>query len=93
MLLKGADTLIADPGGRVCVSHAGAAAASRRPARATCSPASSPRCSRRAGDAWTATLRAAEAHGLRGPAARSSGCGPSGIIATDVIDALPEVLR
>jgi NAD(P)H-hydrate repair Nnr-like enzyme with NAD(P)H-hydrate dehydratase domain len=43
-------------------------------------------------DAWTAAATAAEAHGRAGRLA-SERLGPSGIIATDVIAALPEVLR
>jgi NAD(P)H-hydrate epimerase len=46
----------------------------------------------RADDAWTAACAAAEAHGRAGRLA-SERLGPSGIIATDVIGALPEVLR
>jgi NAD(P)H-hydrate repair Nnr-like enzyme with NAD(P)H-hydrate dehydratase domain len=46
----------------------------------------------RSDDAWTATCAAAEAHGHAGRLA-SERLGPSGIIATDVIAALPEVLR
>ncbi len=43
-------------------------------------------------DAWTATCTAAEAHGGAGRLATER-LGPSGIIATDVIASLPEVMR
>jgi NAD(P)H-hydrate epimerase len=43
-------------------------------------------------DPWVATAAAAEAHGRAGRAATER-VGPSGIVATDVIDSLPAVLR
>ena len=46
----------------------------------------------RADGRWTAACRGAEAHGRAGRLA-SERLGPSGIIATDVIAALPEVMR
>ena len=88
VLLKGADTLVARPA---------AACASRTPASPALATAGT-------GDVLTGVVAAMLARGPgrldrglrgrrgarpRGPGAPSSGCGPSGIIATDVIEALP----
>jgi len=90
VLLKGADTLIADPGGRLGVSHAGppglATAGSGDVLTGTVAAMLA-----KGGDPLLAACLAAEAHGLAGQRAVARR-GPSGIIATDVIDALPEVL-
>ena len=90
VLLKGSDTLVADPDGRVGVSHAGppglATAGSGDVLTGTVAAMLA-----KGGDPALATCIAAEAHGLAGQRAVERR-GPSGIIATDVIDALPEVL-
>ena len=90
VLLKGSDTLIAGPDGHVGVSHAGppglATAGSGDVLTGTVAAMLA-----KGGDARTATCVAAEAHGLAGRRAVDHR-GPSGIIATDVIDALPEVI-
>ncbi|HEY7257577.1 MAG TPA: NAD(P)H-hydrate dehydratase [Gaiellales bacterium] len=90
VLLKGADTLIAEPGGRLGVSHAGppglATAGSGDVLTGVVAAMLAKGC-----DARAAACIAAEAHGLAGQRAVARR-GPSGIIATDVIDALPEVL-
>jgi hydroxyethylthiazole kinase-like uncharacterized protein yjeF len=90
VLLKGSDTLVADPDGRLGVSHAGppglATAGSGDVLTGTVAAMLA-----KGGDARTATCIAAEAHGLAGRRAVERR-GPSGIIATDGIDALPEVL-
>jgi ADP-dependent NAD(P)H-hydrate dehydratase / NAD(P)H-hydrate epimerase len=90
VLLKGADTLVADPDGRLGVSHAGppglATAGSGDVLTGAIAAMLAKGC-----DAHTAACIAAEAHGLAGRRAVERR-GPSGIIATDVIDALPEVL-
>jgi NAD(P)H-hydrate epimerase len=90
VLLKGSDTLVADPDGRLGVSHAGppglATAGSGDVLTGTVAAMLA-----KGGDARIATCVAAEAHGLAGRRAVERR-GPSGIIASDVIDALPEVL-
>lgn len=91
VLLKGADTLIADPGGRVGISHAGVSGLATAGSGDVLTGVVAAMLAR-AEDAWTATCAAAEAHGRAGRLA-SERLGPSGIIATDVIAALPEVLR
>ena len=90
VLLKGSDTLVADPDGRLGVSHAGppglATAGSGDVLTGTVAAMLA-----KGGDPRLAACIAAEAHGLAGRRAVERH-GPSGIIATDVIDALPEVL-
>ena len=92
VLLKGPDTLIADAGGdRVCVSHAGVSGLATAGSGDVLTGVVAAML---AGgeDTWTATCTAAEAHGGAGRLATER-LGPSGIIATDVIAALPEVMR
>ncbi len=91
VLLKGPDTLIADPGGRLCVSHAGVSGLATAGSGDVLTGVVAAMLAR-GEDAWTAAATAAEAHGRAGRLA-SERLGPSGIIATDVIAALPEVLR
>jgi NAD(P)H-hydrate epimerase len=91
VLLKGPDTLIADPGGRIGVSHAGVSGLATAGSGDVLTGVVAAMLAR-SGDAWTAACAAAEAHGHAGRLA-SERLGPSGIIATDVIGALPEVLR
>jgi ADP-dependent NAD(P)H-hydrate dehydratase / NAD(P)H-hydrate epimerase len=91
VLLKGPDTLVADPDGRVCVSHAGPSGLATAGSGDVLTGVVAAMLAR-GGDAWTATCAAAEAHGRAGQIA-SERIGPSGIIATDVIAALPEALR
>jgi NAD(P)H-hydrate epimerase len=91
VLLKGPDTLIADPGGRIGVSHAGVSGLATAGSGDVLTGVVAAMLAR-AGDAWTAACTAAEAHGHAGRLATER-LGPSGIIATDVIAALPEVLR
>jgi hydroxyethylthiazole kinase-like uncharacterized protein yjeF len=91
VLLKGPDTLIADPGGRIGVSHAGVSGLATAGSGDVLTGVVAAMLAR-AEDAWTAACAAAEAHGRAGRLA-SERLGPSGIIATDVIGALPEVLR
>ncbi len=90
VLLKGSDTLVAAPDGRLGVSHAGppglATAGSGDVLTGTVAAMLA-----KGADAHLAACIAAEAHGLAGRLAVERR-GPSGIIATDVIDALPEVL-
>jgi hydroxyethylthiazole kinase-like uncharacterized protein yjeF len=90
VLLKGSDTLVADPDGRLGVSHAGppglATAGSGDVLTGAVAAVRAP-----GGAPPPAAGLAAEAHGLAGRRAVERR-GPSGIIATDVIDALPEVL-
>jgi NAD(P)H-hydrate epimerase len=87
VLLKGPDTLVADPGGRVCVSHAGPSGLATAGSGDVLTGVVAALLARGA-DAWTATCAAAEAHGRAGRIA-SDRIGAAGIIATDVIDALP----
>jgi hydroxyethylthiazole kinase-like uncharacterized protein yjeF len=91
VLLKGADTIVASPEGRVCVSHAGVPGLATAGSGDVLTGVVAAMLAREP-DAWVATAAAAEAHGRAGRAA-SERLGPSGIIATDVIDSLPEVLR
>jgi len=91
VLLKGADTLVAAPDGRVCVSHAGVPGLATAGSGDVLTGVVAAMLAREE-DAWVATAAAAEAHGAAGRAATGR-LGPSGIIATDVIDALPGVLR
>ena len=91
VLLKGPDTLVADPGGRLCVSHAGPSGLATAGSGDVLTGVVAAMLAR-GGDAWTATCAAAEAHGRAGRIA-SERIGPSGIIATDVIAALPGALR
>lgn len=90
VLLKGPDTLVADPDGRLCVSHAGPSGLATAGSGDVLTGVVAALLAR-SGDAWTATCAAAEAHGRAGRIA-SERIGP-GIIATDVIAALPEALR
>jgi hydroxyethylthiazole kinase-like uncharacterized protein yjeF len=92
VLLKGPDTLIAAAGGeRVCVSHAGVSGLATAGSGDVLTGVVAAMLTG-AEDAWTATCTAAEAHGRAGQLA-SERLGPSGIIATDVIGALPEAMR
>jgi ADP-dependent NAD(P)H-hydrate dehydratase / NAD(P)H-hydrate epimerase len=91
VLLKGADTLVAAPDGRVCVSHAGVPGLATAGSGDVLTGVVAAMLAREP-DAWVATAAAAEAHGAAGRAATER-LGPSGIIATDVIEALPGVLR
>jgi len=91
VLLKGADTLVAAPDGRVCVSHAGVPGLATAGSGDVLTGVVAAMLAREP-DAWVATAAAAEAHGAAGRAATER-LGPSGIGATDVIDALPGVLR
>jgi hydroxyethylthiazole kinase-like uncharacterized protein yjeF len=87
VLLKGPDTLVADPGGRLCVSHAGPSGLATAGSGDVLTGVVAAMLARGV-DTWTATCAAAEAHGRAGRIA-SERIGPSGIIATDVIAALP----
>ncbi len=91
VLLKGPDTLVADAGGRVCVSHAGVSGLATAGSGDVLTGVVAAMLGR-APDAWTAAAAAAEAHGRAGRLA-SERLGPAGIIATDVIASLPEALR
>jgi NAD(P)H-hydrate epimerase len=91
VLLKGADTLVAAPDGRVCVSLAGVPGLATAGSGDVLTGVVAAMLAREA-DAWVATAAAAEAHGAAGRDATER-LGPSGIIATDVIDCLPGVLR
>jgi NAD(P)H-hydrate epimerase len=91
VLLKGPDTLVADRGGRLCVSHAGPSGLATAGSGDVLTGVIAAMLAR-GGDAWTATCAAAEAHGRAGRIA-SDRIGPAGIIATDVIAALPEAMR
>jgi NAD(P)H-hydrate epimerase len=92
VLLKGPDTLVASAGGeRVCVSHAGVSGLATAGSGDVLTGVVAAMLARTE-DAWTATCTAAEAHGRAGRLA-SERLGPSGIIATDVIGALPEAMR
>jgi NAD(P)H-hydrate epimerase len=91
VLLKGPDTLVADPDGRVCVSHAGVSGLATAGSGDVLTGVVAATLAR-GEDAWTGAAAAAEVHGRAGRVA-SERLGPSGIIATDVIAALPEVLR
>jgi ADP-dependent NAD(P)H-hydrate dehydratase / NAD(P)H-hydrate epimerase len=91
VLLKGPDTLVSDPGGRLCVSHAGTSGLATAGSGDVLTGVVAALLAR-TGDPWLATCAAAEAHGRAGRIA-SERIGPSGIIATDVIAALPEALR
>ena len=92
VLLKGPDTLIAAAGGeRVCVSHAGVSGLATAGSGDVLTGVVAAMLTG-SEDAWTATCTAAEAHGRAGQLA-SERLGPSGIIATDVIAALPEAMR
>jgi hydroxyethylthiazole kinase-like uncharacterized protein yjeF len=90
VLLKGSDTLVADPDGRLGVSHAGPPGLATAGAGDVLTGSVAAMLAK-GGDPWIATCIAAEAHGLAGRRAVERR-GPSGIIASDVIDALPEVL-
>jgi NAD(P)H-hydrate epimerase len=91
VLLKGADTLVAAPDGRVCVSLAGVPGLATAGSGDVLTGVVAAMLAREP-DAWAATAAAAEAHGSAGRAAAER-VGPSGIIATDVIESLPGVLR
>jgi NAD(P)H-hydrate epimerase len=91
VLLKGPDTLVAHPDGRVCVSHAGVSGLATAGSGDVLTGVVAAMLGR-APDAWTAAAAAAEAHGRAGRLA-SERLGPAGIIATDVIQSLPEALR
>jgi ADP-dependent NAD(P)H-hydrate dehydratase / NAD(P)H-hydrate epimerase len=91
VLLKGPDTLVADAEGRLGVSHAGPSGLATAGSGDVLTGVAAAMLAR-GGDAWTAACAAAEAHGHAGRIA-SERVGPSGIIATDVIAALPEALR
>jgi NAD(P)H-hydrate epimerase len=91
VLLKGPDTLVADPDGRVCVSQAGVSALATAGSGDVLTGVIAATLARSV-EPWEAAATAAEAHGRAGAAAAAR-LGPSGIIATDVIAALPEVLR
>ena len=88
VLLKGPDTLVAAPDGRLGVSHAGPSGLATAGSGDVLTGVVGALLAR-GGDAWTATCAAAEAHGRAGRIA-SERIGPAGIIATDVIAALPE---
>ena len=90
VLLKGSDTLVADPDGRLGVSHAGPPGLATAGSGDVLTGAVAAMLAK-GGDPALAACIAAEAHGLAGRRAVERR-GPSGIIATDVIDALPEVL-
>ena len=90
VLLKGSDTLVADPDGRLGVSHAGPPGLATAGSGDVLTGAVAAMLAK-GGDPGIAACIAAEAHGLAGRRAVERR-GPSGIIATDVIDALPEVL-
>ena len=91
VLLKGADTLVASPDGRLCVCHAGVPGLATAGTGDVLTGVVAAMLAREP-DAWTATAAAAEAHGRAGRVAAER-LGPSGIVATDVIDSLPGVLR
>ena len=91
VLLKGADTLVARPDGRVCVSHAGVPALATAGSGDVLTGVVAAMLAREP-DAWAAAAAAAEVHGRAGRAAAER-LGPSGIIATDVIESLPGVMR
>jgi hydroxyethylthiazole kinase-like uncharacterized protein yjeF len=91
VLLKGADTLVASPEGRLCVCHAGVPGLATAGTGDVLTGVVAAMLAREP-DPWVATAAAAEAHGRAGRTA-SERLGPSGIIATDVIDSLPAVLR
>jgi ADP-dependent NAD(P)H-hydrate dehydratase / NAD(P)H-hydrate epimerase len=92
VLLKGADTLVAHPAdGRLGVSLAGVSGLATAGSGDVLTGVIAATLAR-VEDPWTAACAGAEAHGRAGRRA-SEHRGPSGIIATDVIDALPEVLR
>ena len=90
VLLKGSDTLVAEPDGRLGISHAGPPGLATAGSGDVLTGAVAAMLAK-GGDPYTATCIAAEAHGLAGRLAVERR-GPSGIIATDVIDALPAVL-
>jgi NAD(P)H-hydrate epimerase len=90
VLLKGSDTLVADPDGGLGVSHAGPPGLATAGSGDVLTGAVAAMLAKGA-DPFVAACIAAEAHGLAGRRAVERR-GPSGIIATDVIDALPEVL-
>ena len=90
VLLKGSDTLVADPDGGLGVSHAGPPGLATAGSGDVLTGAVAAMLAK-GGDPGIATCIAAEVHGLAGRRAVERR-GPSGIIATDVIDALPEVL-
>ncbi len=79
VLLKGADTLVADPAGRVCVSHAGVPALATAGSGDVLTGVVAAMLAREP-DAWVAAARGAEVHGGAGRAAAER-LGPSGIIA------------
>jgi NAD(P)H-hydrate epimerase len=91
VLLKGADTLVCDPEGDVAVSHAGPPGLATAGSGDVLTGVVAAMLAK-GGDARTAACIAAEVHGLAGRVAVERR-GPSGIIATDVIDTLPEVQR
>jgi NAD(P)H-hydrate epimerase len=91
VLLKGADTLIAGPDGRLCVCHAGVPGLATAGTGDVLTGVVAAMLAREP-DPWVATAAAAEVHGRAGRAATER-LGPSGIVATDVIDSLPAVLR
>ena len=65
VLLKGPDTLIADPGGRIGVSHAGVSGLATAGSGDVLTGVVAAMLAR-SGDAWTAACAAAEAHGRAG---------------------------
>jgi NAD(P)H-hydrate epimerase len=91
VLLKGADTLIAGPDGRLGVCHAGVPGLATAGTGDVLTGVIAAMLAREP-DAWVAAAAAAEAHGRAGRAATER-LGPSGIVATDVIASLPGVLR
>jgi ADP-dependent NAD(P)H-hydrate dehydratase / NAD(P)H-hydrate epimerase len=91
VLLKGADTLVAGPDGRLCVCHAGVPGLATAGTGDVLTGVVAAMLAREP-DPWVATAAAAEAHGRAGRVATER-VGPSGIVATDVIDSLPAVLR
>ena len=91
VLLKGADTLVAAPGPRRARRRPRHTRASRAPAPATCSRASSRRFSPRG---WRRSARPRPPSAACGLAARDAAIlhGEAGLIARDVIDSLSPVL-